>query len=470
MNIEQLPHHEEYEQGILSAVLVEGALYPQMKAALKFSDFYATKHRLIAITMDEMRHENIPIELITVRDALEQKGELEKVGGAMYLTYLTELSYMTPNLHYYIGVVKEDACRRDIWFSAQSVAQAVTAGKPRAELQKLIEKVRGTAHGQSQNELKPLSASELESLPPPKSLWADIIYPGCLIQLNAEPGIGKSTFAYNICALGALEKPFLDIPFTKQIKSLYVDLETTRQLRPNKINLIANGLPESFYILESLELRRNFGDLLALCNEEKYDLLVFDTQSRVLAMEQENDNSEANMLVGLLRRIANESGCAILLIHHSTKGEGGKAVYRGRGASAIAGAVDVVLNMQSVYEDTLKLSVDKHRIQGSRPDIYMRKAGDDKFEVVNSAGNTEPTLESHIVELLTSSPESLQTNEIILEMQYRYQAPKRVVERALQNLSYAGKVVKIRRGYYTVPEADEPPLPPTLYPGGNGGS
>jgi len=55
-------------------------------------------------------------------------------------------------------------------------------------------------------------------------------------------------------------------------------------------------------------------------------------------------------------------------------------------------------------------------------------------------------------------------------MQYRYQAPKRVVERALQELSNVGKVLRVRKGHYTVPDSDDPPLPPTLYPGGNGGS
>ena len=101
-----------------------------------------------------------------------------------------------------------------------------------------------------------------------------------------------------------------------------------------------------FYILDEMDLREDFnGPAQALCKAERYDLLVLDTQSRVLAMEKENDNSEANYLAGFCRRIANEAGCAILLIHHSTKGDEGKAVYRGRGASAIAGAVDVVVNV-----------------------------------------------------------------------------------------------------------------------------
>jgi hypothetical protein len=38
------------------------------------------------------------------------------------------------------------------------------------------------------------------------------------------------------------------------------------------------------------------------------------------------------------------------------------------------------------------------------------------------------------------------------------------VNRALQELSQAGKVVKVRKGYYMIADSNEPPLPPTLYP------
>ena len=114
----------------------------------------------------------------------------------------------------------------------------------------------------------------------------------------------------------------------------------------------------------------------------------------------------------------------------------------------------------------------KHRIQGARPDMIMRKSGDDKFEVRESGGSgiETDTVGNRIIELLSSTGESLQTREIILEMQYQLKVGRRAVEKALQELFEAGKVVKIRRGYYMLADEDEPHLPHSLYPRGTCGS
>jgi DNA-binding transcriptional ArsR family regulator len=320
----------------------------------------------------------------------------------------------------------------------------------------IIEKLSGAHAPERGDNPVPVSARDLADIPPPPSLWADIIYPGCIVQLNSEPGAGKSTLAYNICALGACGKPFLDIAFSKRLKSLYVDLETPRFLRKNKIELICGELPEDFYIVDGIELRKDFNYLLRLCKRGRYDLLVLDTQSRVLAMEKENDNSEANYLAGLLRRIANEAGCAILLIHHSTKGEEGKAVYRGRGASAIAGAVDVVVNLDVLGDDVLKLSVVKHRIQGSNPRLLLRKAGEDRFEPCpDQGGADEPGFaiyqaQDAVIALLSQSLVPLRTGEIAEAVEKELGVNRKTLNRALSRLAQAGKIRKSKKGYYEI--------------------
>ncbi|MGH7849394.1 MAG: AAA family ATPase, partial [Thermodesulfobacteriota bacterium] len=337
-------------------VIDEPRLYDDVSSVLKHTDFYAERHQWIFAVIGEMREAGIPVELVTLRQRLEDAGELDNAGWSGYLAYLAGNAFLEENLGYYVGIIKEDARRRRVWEICSQGMRAIESGKGWAEIDKIIDRLREEAETPgADRRLKPVSAKDLEHLTPPESLWADIIYPGCIIQLNSEPGAGKSTLAYNICANGACGKPFLDIGFSKKLKSLYVDLETPKFLRRNKIELICGELPGDFHILEYLDLRDDFNSLLRLVKRERYDLIVLDTQSRILAMEKENDNSEANYLSGLLRRIANETGCAILLIHHSTKGEEGKAVYRGRGASAKAGAVDVVVNLDVLGDDVLRL-------------------------------------------------------------------------------------------------------------------
>ncbi|HVY55926.1 MAG TPA: AAA family ATPase, partial [Thermodesulfobacteriota bacterium] len=204
-------------------------------------------------------------------------------------------------------------------------------------------------------------------------------------------------------------------------------------------------LPRDFHILEHLDLREDFNGLLKIARRERYDLVVLDTQSRIFAMEKENDNSEANYLSGLLRRIANETGCAILLIHHSTKGDEGKAVYRGRGASAIAGAVDVVVNVDVLSDEILRLSVVKHRIQGSNPKLILKKTGDDRFEpcadsdIDDESGFELYRAQGLIIDLLSSEDRSFPTKEI-RERGVAEGFKERTIERALSRLRQTGRV------------------------------
>jgi hypothetical protein len=452
MNDGILPNHEEYEAGVIGAVICEPRLYDEVSAQLRYTDFYLNRHQWIFAVIGEMIEGGIPVELVSLMQRLLDTGELENAGGSPYLAYLTECALLEENLGYYVGVIKEDARRRRVWEICAQGMKAIEKGSGWGEIDKIIDRLReesGTPGGDRR--LKPVSAKDLEHLTPPESLWADIIYPGCIIQLNSEPGAGKSTIAYNICANGACWKPFLDIGFSKKLKSLYVDLETPKFLRRNKIELICGELPQDFHILEYLDLREDFSGLLKLVKREKYDLVVLDTQSRILAMEKENDNSEANYLAGLLRRIANEAGCAILLIHHSTKGEEGKAVYRGRGASAIAGAVDVVVNVDVLNDDILRLSVVKHRIQGSNPKLLLKKIGDDRFEPCTDSGIEEESgfelyrAQGFIIDLLIAHDRPFPTKEI-RERGSAEGFKERTIERALSRLRQTGRVRQMELG------------------------
>ncbi len=451
-----LPYHREYEEGVIGAIIDEPRLYEDVSSVLKYQDFYVERHQWIFCMIGDMKDNGIPVELVSLRQCLEDTGELDHAGGSPYLAYLAGNGFLEETLGYYVGIIKDDSLMRNVWRRGAEIMKAVEKKEGWEKVDGIIEQLSGAHAPERSDNPVPVSARDLADIPPPPSLWADIIYPGCIVQLNSEPGAGKSTLAYNICALGASGKPFLDIEFSKRLKSLYVDLETPRFLRKNKIELICGELPADFYIVDGIELRKDFNCLLRLCKRGKYDLLVLDTQSRVLAMEKENDNSEANYLAGLLRRIANEAGCAILLIHHSTKGEEGKAVYRGRGASAIAGAVDVVVNLDVLGDDVLRLSVVKHRIQGSNPKLLLRKSGEDRFEPCADQGpGDEPGFaiyqaQDAVIALLSQSLVPLRTGEIIEAIQKEISVDKRTVERALGRLAQSGKVTKLKKGHYEI--------------------
>jgi len=302
--------------------------------------------------------------------------------------------------------------------------------------------------------LVPVSAKDLgEEYEPVQTLWGEIIYPSSITQLNSEPGVGKTTLLYNLCLNGVLGNDFLDLPFPIKLKVLYIDVETPHWKRAMKLRTISvDSLPENLYFLNSLELRIDFPYLLNLCKREEYDLVVFDTQSRIFNLEQENDNSEANRLMGLLRRLANETGCSIVLIHHTSKSDK-KGVYSGRGASAIGGAVDVVVNMEMLEEDVIKLKVDKNRIMGDYQTLFIRKIGEDRFEPFTPSDESFSGFEKFKAQDLILSlvgQKNIWTTAELYSEGDKHNFSQATMKRARDNLSQTGKLRKVKHGEYEI--------------------
>lgn len=279
-----------------------------------------------------------------------------------------------------------------------------------------------------------------------------MIFEESITLINSIPGAGKTTLCYNLCAFGSLNQVFLELSFSKPIKILYLDAETPNGIRKQKIENICGELPQDFYFLEITDFRKDYAKLLSLCKREKYDILVFDTLSRIVGFENENDNAEANHIMGLIRRITIEAGCSVIIVHHTSKSEDSKGVYWGRGASAIPAAVDVVINLEELDQDTLKLKVEKNRIIGNKTELCLIKIGEDRFEPLYQANGQKAGYEIFEAQnLILSMPanEELPTNQIC---QYGIDEGfnKRTMERAISGLTQSGKLKRLRKGIYII--------------------
>jgi hypothetical protein len=381
-NFSPLPQNIEAEQRVLGAILIEGRAIEQVFPILTPEDFYDPRNLVLFNHFLKMYNQGLPIDIATVHHELKSLGMLEKMGDFSYLSYLTEIVTSSANIVYWANIVRETAKERRFCETLRDLNYKLSNGS--IKFHEASEQIRARIESETltnDSRLKPVSAIELDNIEPVKSLWGEIIFPECITQINSEPGVGKSTLFYNLCAYGAKGEGFLGVPFSKRVKSLYIDLETPKWKRKEKLNAICETeLPVKLYFLDQLDLRKDIVDLLNLSKKEKYDLVIFDTQSRVFSMEKENDNSEAIYLMGLLRRFVNEVSCAVILIHHTGKSDDSKGVYRGRGASAIAAGVDIVINLEALNEEVIKMTIAKNRVVGTNPVLYLRKAGEERFE------------------------------------------------------------------------------------------
>ena len=62
-----LPHHREYEEGIIGAIISEPRLCDEVSAQLNYSDFYVGRHQWIYNMIGDMQQAaDIPLDLVTL--------------------------------------------------------------------------------------------------------------------------------------------------------------------------------------------------------------------------------------------------------------------------------------------------------------------------------------------------------------------------------------------------------------------
>ncbi|NIP37636.1 MAG: AAA family ATPase [Candidatus Dadabacteria bacterium] len=445
--------NEQFENAVLGSILIDPKIMDEVSGALTPDDFYRTGNNKLYEVLLNMHKDSVPIDLMTVFEKAKEHGVGKEAAGPQRLIYLTETTPASANFAYYVKKVKDASQRREFLDTYAGISKEVEQGTLSVpEAWGLIAEMESSVTTRCGLEF--ISAKDIalntESV---QSLWGEVIYPQCITQINSEPGVGKTTFVYNLCVNGIKGSRFLDIPFSKSIKVLYIDVETPAWKRAVKLQSIsADEMPGGLYFLDSLDMHTQFAELLLHCKNMGFDLIVFDTQSRIFNLESENDNAEANRMMHLIRRLVSEAGAAVILVHHCSKTDK-KGVYSGRGASAIGGAVDVVVNLESFDGQSLRLKVDKNRISGDYMTLYIKKIGDDRFEpyippTENVSGFEKFKVQEQIL-LLSDKKSQWTTNEIQSECQLKG-FTESTIRRALSSLAISGQITKTRRGEYEI--------------------
>jgi len=446
-----LPHNIDAEQAVLGSLITDGGLFQKINPLLTPEDFYEDRHKLIFRSMVQLQSQNNPIDILSVFEQLKknESGKSTKIKTA-YLPYLTEMVPTTANILYYCKLVIESSQQRKIYKELIGIADKIIDGKLTSAEASI--NLQGLDFATTYTELKPVSARDLGEDTVVEPLWGDLFFPACITQINSEPGVGKTTFVLNVAINGCKGVDLLGVPFSKNLKILYTDIETPKWRRNQKVRMISgDDIPESLYFLYNLDLENDFGNFLSLCKRENYDLIIFDTQSRVFNMEQENDNSEANKKIGLVNKIIGETGAGVVLVHHTSKSER-KGVFSGRGASAISGSADIVVNLESLDDEIIKVSIAKNRVSGDYQNFYIKKIGEDLFEPYQPADDKSTGLEKFRAQkyiLSLSTERDWETSEL-QELGQKEGFSESTITRAIRNLKETVKIEKIKQGVYRI--------------------
>ena len=101
------PQNIEAEQAVLGSVFLESDALISIREYIEPYSFYQRRHRVFFQVMIQLSDRNEAIDVVTVKDRLEQENLLEDAGG---LSYLSELALSVPtaaNASYYAKIVEE---------------------------------------------------------------------------------------------------------------------------------------------------------------------------------------------------------------------------------------------------------------------------------------------------------------------------------------------------------------------------
>lgn len=106
------PQNVEAEQSVLGSLLIDKDAIVKVADLIRPDDFYKDTHRMIFDAMLEIYEKREPIDILSLANKLEEKNQLEIVGGRGYLADLANKVPTASNVANYAGIVQRKATMR----------------------------------------------------------------------------------------------------------------------------------------------------------------------------------------------------------------------------------------------------------------------------------------------------------------------------------------------------------------------
>ncbi len=219
------PHDIDMEKALLGAIMLKPETMHDISVMVQRESFYADKHREIYGVIFSLFTKGDPIDLLSVSASLKSAGQLERIGGAPYLTDLTETVPAAGNALYYAEQVHNKAVLRGLINAGSDIAELGYSNPDYIDetLDQAEKKIYGVTNVSTSNNFRTIGSSLTEAWErfehlsenpdtkrgvPTGFTGLDNLLSGFqksdLIILAARPSMGKTTFALDIARNAAL--------------------------------------------------------------------------------------------------------------------------------------------------------------------------------------------------------------------------------------------------------------------------
>jgi len=119
------PQARELEEAVLGAILLDKSAFDTVTEILKPECFYVEAHQMIFDAMQGLQQKNMPIDMLTMVEELKTREQLDMIGGAYYISKLTNVVVSTANIEAHGRIVLQKFIQRElIRISGEVIANA----------------------------------------------------------------------------------------------------------------------------------------------------------------------------------------------------------------------------------------------------------------------------------------------------------------------------------------------------------
>lgn len=124
----QPPSAVEVERNVLGAMMLDTHAVPKAIEILQPEYFYDKKNSLIFKAMSKLFDANEPIDTVSIFEELRKAGNLDKAGGAAYISQLAQDISSAANVEYHARIVLEKWILRELIATSMEIASSAYQG------------------------------------------------------------------------------------------------------------------------------------------------------------------------------------------------------------------------------------------------------------------------------------------------------------------------------------------------------
>ncbi len=225
-NLKLPPQNLETEASLLGCLLIDKEAIFKIADTLRQEDFYKDSHGIIYAAMRDLYSHHEPIDILTLTSKLDQKNQLEAVGGRSYIADMGNTVATSAHVVHYSNIIQRKATLRRLLTASAEIAEL--GYQEDEEIEKILDEAEQKLFGVSRKYLKNVflpidnllteafdridelhkQSGKLRGLP---TGFGDLdnvlagLQKSDLIILAARPSVGKTSLALDIARQSAIK-------------------------------------------------------------------------------------------------------------------------------------------------------------------------------------------------------------------------------------------------------------------------